>query len=225
MLGSRVNMNEIVERKYVGDVVELKVVRDKKPISVDIELKRFLPYLIQANQYRSETAIRGLRGAVVPAGGPQHDGGARHYESERPLSFQLLQPRRSLPERPQIVVLTDILPDEINTHFDLFRHQAVDEINGKKIRTLKDAYEALQNPAPADGFHVIRFLGEGRAPRYRSFTGGCRQPAGDGEVQRHLGPSPGRFGDGSVSSACFSFMSMTRFSVSWPAFWLVVRFC
>jgi hypothetical protein len=36
------------------------------------------------------------------------------------------------------------------------------EINGKKIRSLKDVHEALQNPAPEGGFHVIRFLGEGR---------------------------------------------------------------
>lgn len=38
----------------------------------------------------------------------------------------------------------------------------MDEINGKKIRSLKDVHEALQNAAPPGGFHVIRFLGEGR---------------------------------------------------------------
>lgn len=162
MLGSRVNMNEIVERKYVGDVVKLKVIRDKKPVSVDIELKRFLPYLIQANQYDQKPqyiVFSGLLFQPVDRDMMMAHGitnlGVRYL-------FNFYSQDEVYKERKQIVVLTDILPDEINTHFDMFRQQAVDEINGKKIHTLQDAYDALQDPKPADGFHVIRFLGEGR---------------------------------------------------------------
>ena len=162
MLGSRVNMNEIVERKYVGDIVKLKVIREGKAIDMDVTLKRFLPYLIQANQYDQKPQYVVFAGLLFQP--VDRNMMAAHGVSNLNVRylFNFFSQDEVYKERPQIVVLTDILPDEINTHFDLFRHQAVDEINGKKIRTLKDVHEALQNPEPEGGFHVIRFLGEGR---------------------------------------------------------------
>jgi S1-C subfamily serine protease len=162
MQGSRVNMNEIVERKYVGDIVKLKVVREDKTLNLAVTLKRFLPYLIQANQYDQKPQYIVFAGLLFqPVDRNMMLAHGITNLNVRYL-FNYYSQDEIYKERPQIVVLTDILPDEINTHFDMFRQQAVDEINGKKIHTLKDAYEALQDPKPADGFHIIRFLGEGR---------------------------------------------------------------
>jgi S1-C subfamily serine protease len=162
MLGSRVNMNEIVERKYVGNIVKLRVIRGGKAMDLDITLKRFLPYLIQANQYDQKPQYVVFAGLLFQP--VDRNMMAAHGVSSLNVRylFNFFSQDEVYKERPQIVVLTDILPDEINTHFDLFRQQAVDEINGKKIRSLKDVHQALQNPAPPGGFHVIRFLGEGR---------------------------------------------------------------
>ncbi len=44
-------MNEIVERRFKGDKVDLLISRDGNEQSVEIELKPFDPYLIQANSY------------------------------------------------------------------------------------------------------------------------------------------------------------------------------
>jgi S1-C subfamily serine protease len=162
MLGSRVNMNEIVERKYVGDVVKLKVIRQGKAMDLEITLKRFLPYLIQANQYDQKPQYVVFAGLLFqPVDRNMMAAHGVNNLNVRYL-FNFYSQDEVYKDRPQIVVLTDILPDEINTHFDLFRHQAVDEINGRKIRTLEDVHKALGNPQPEGGFHVIRFLGEGR---------------------------------------------------------------
>src|SRR3984893_4691113 len=49
--GERVEMPEVVERKFKGDVVKLEILRDKKPVAVSIELGSVWPYLILGHSY------------------------------------------------------------------------------------------------------------------------------------------------------------------------------
>jgi hypothetical protein len=64
-------------------------------------------------------------------------------------------------EKPQPVVLTNVLPDEINTWLREFSGQIVEEINGLKISRLKDVADGFQKETGSD-FHIIRLSGEGR---------------------------------------------------------------
>ncbi len=59
-----------------------------------------------------------------------------------------------------MVVLTQVLPDAINTHFDGLAGRIVDEINGTKIKKLSDVAEALKKDV--EKFVVIKLLGDGR---------------------------------------------------------------
>jgi hypothetical protein len=61
-------------------------------------------------------------------------------------------------EHPDVIVLTNILPDPINTYLAPYRGQIVDSINGKKIRTLEELSKTLAEPA--DRF-VIDMIGDG----------------------------------------------------------------
>ena len=56
-------------------------------------------------------------------------------------------------------MLSAILPDPLNTYLGEFREGIVDEINDHKIRTLKDAADAL---AEKPEFYVIKFIGYAR---------------------------------------------------------------
>src|SRR5881394_2007199 len=49
--GERVEMPEIVERKFKGDSVKFDVWRDKQPLSVTVALSTVWPYLIQGHSY------------------------------------------------------------------------------------------------------------------------------------------------------------------------------
>ena len=62
-------------------------------------------------------------------------------------------------EHPEIIVLTAILADPLNTYLGEFREQIVDEINDKKIKTLKDVAAAF---AEKPEFYVVKFIGAGR---------------------------------------------------------------
>ena len=65
-------------------------------------------------------------------------------------------------ERPEPVLLTTVLTDEVNTHLAIYAQSVVDEINGMKIKSLKDVKEALAKKGEKEPFVVIKLLEKGR---------------------------------------------------------------
>ena len=61
-------------------------------------------------------------------------------------------------EHPEVIVLTNILADPINTYHTPYRGSIVNEINGAKIKTLDDLAKAFGQPAEQ---FVIRMVGDG----------------------------------------------------------------
>ena len=61
-------------------------------------------------------------------------------------------------QHPDVIVLTNILPDPINTYLAPYRGGIVDEINGKKVRTLDEVASALSETPER---FVIRMIGDG----------------------------------------------------------------
>ncbi|MBT7981153.1 MAG: trypsin-like serine protease [Akkermansiaceae bacterium] len=158
--GEDVNMNEIVERKFAGDVIKLKIWRQKKSIDTKVTLKRFLPYLIAAKKYDEKPryimfaglAFQPLDRNLMAAHGMKNLQVRYHFDSY--VSADIYK------DRPEVIVLTTILPDSINSYFSNFKHSIVDEVNGVKVKTLKDVHNAL---ARDNGdYIIISLLGNGR---------------------------------------------------------------
>ena len=61
-------------------------------------------------------------------------------------------------EHPDVIVLTNILPDPINSYLAPYRGGIVDSINGKKIHTLEEFNQTLAEPAER---FVIDLIGDG----------------------------------------------------------------
>jgi S1-C subfamily serine protease len=156
--GARVEMPEVVERKFKGDKVKLDLLRDKKPMTVTVELGPLLPYLIQGHSYdvRPRFVLYGgllfqpLSLDLMQAYQPQ-DLRLRHY-------FDFFVSEQIYLEHPEVIVLTNILADPINTYHAPYRGSIVNEINGQKIRTLDDLAKAFAQPAEQV---VIRMVGDG----------------------------------------------------------------
>lgn len=156
--GERVEMPEVVERKFKGDTVKLDVLRNKKPISVNIELGSVWPYLYLAHGYdvRPRYVVYGgllfqpLSLDLVEAYQPT-DIRLRHY-------YDYFVTEQIYLEHPEVIVLTNILPDPTNSYLAPYRGSIVDEINGQKIRTLNNLAAAFSETS--DRF-VIRMIGDG----------------------------------------------------------------
>jgi len=156
--GERAQFEEVVERKFKGDSVTLDILRDKQPMTVTMNLYKPWPYAIQGHSYD-------VRPRYVLYGGLLF----------QPLSLDMLEAYRATDLRlrhffeyfileqiylqhPDVIVLSNILPDPINTYLAPYRGAIVDEVNGKKIRTLDELANAF---AEAPERLVIRMIGDG----------------------------------------------------------------
>ena len=156
--GERVEMPEVVERKFKGDTVKFDIWRDKHPVSVSVVLSTVPPYFMQGHSYDVRPRYVLYAGLLF-----------------QPLSLDLLETYRTADLRirhffdyyvldqlylqhPDVIILTNILPDPINTYLAPYRGGIVDEVNGKKMRTLDDLARAFAEPA--DRF-VVKMIGEG----------------------------------------------------------------
>ncbi len=156
--GERAQFEEVVERKFKGDSVKFDLLRNKQPMTATIKLYKPWPYAIQGHSYD-------VRARYVLYGGLLF----------QPLNLDMLEAYRATDLRlrhffeyftveqiylqhPDIIVLSNILPDPINTYLAPYRGAIVDEVNGKKIRTLDELANAF---AQAPEQLVIRMIGDG----------------------------------------------------------------
>src|SRR5437899_1780610 len=156
--GERVEMPEVVERKFKGDKVKFEILRDKKPLTLTIELDTVWPYQMQAHHYDTRPRYVVYGGLIFQPLSLDlldvyqiSDPRVRHYFDYYILEQLYLQ-------HPDIIVLTNILPDPTNTYLGPYRSSIVDEVNGKKIATLNDLAQAF---AETPDRFVIKMIGQG----------------------------------------------------------------
>lgn len=156
--GALMDMNEVVERKFAGDVIQVELLRDRKKQTVNLTLKRFLPYLTMGEAYnqrpkyllyagllfqpmnRNLLVAHGIRNPLVS------------YYFENYLAGEIYK------EYPEVVILTAILPDEVNSYLSGFQHSIVEEVNGTKIRSMLDLDRALKAEGSKKEFVEIKLL-------------------------------------------------------------------
>jgi S1-C subfamily serine protease len=154
--GERVLMSEVAERKFLGDEVRMKILRDKKPLEVTVKFDRAWPFLMQANSYDTPAPYV-LFGGLLFQPLSRNLLAAYQFQNDRVNYFyDNFVTKEIYQEHPEVIVLTTILPDPINTYLNEFREGIVDEINDRKIRTLKDMADAF---AEKPEFYVIKFIG------------------------------------------------------------------
>lgn len=158
--GERVNMNEIVERKFTGDPIRLKYWRDGAEAEAEVTLKRLTSYLMQANLYEKRPEYLVYAGLVFQPLDRNLLSSLNLTDDHVRYFFNYYGPKELSKERPQPVILTQILPDAINTHFDGVGGRMVDTVNDVKITRLADLVTALEKSD--DPFVKIRLVGEGR---------------------------------------------------------------
>jgi hypothetical protein len=157
--GERVMMAEVAERKFKGDILRMGIQREGKPQEVAITFDRAFPYTIQANQYDVQPTYVLFAGLLFQPLSRNLIGTYRFENQRIDYLFDHFFNKEVYRDRPEIIVLSSILPDPINTYLSEFREGILDEINGKKIRTLREAADALGQKTET---FVIKFLGMNR---------------------------------------------------------------
>ncbi len=156
--GARMQMAEVAERKYKGDKVKFEVWRDKKIITEEVTFERAWPYTHQATSYEPPKYV--VFGGLLFQ--PMNRNLVATYQFANLRVFHHFAhfiEEELYKERDEVIVLTALLPDPINTYLDEFREGIIRKVNGTAIRNVKELAAAFTKQADE---YVIEFEGHGR---------------------------------------------------------------
>jgi S1-C subfamily serine protease len=159
--GEKVDMHEIVERKFAGDPVALRLRRNEEWIDLTVTLKPLPQSRMYAIKYGEKPRYIVFGGLVFQpldtnlfATAQFRDVNVRRFYSDY-VSKGLFQ------KLEDIVILTDILNDELNTPLPNASGKVLESINGTPVTSLAQTYELL-HPATAPENFIIELKGVDR---------------------------------------------------------------
>lgn len=155
------NMNELVERKFAGDKVKVDFLRDKKPMSAEIILAPVKSRDIIAAQYDKQPCYVVFGGLLFQPANRNTITAHRINNVELNQALQDFVIGADSGDKEDIVLLTTILPDEVNERLEDVSGSIVAKVNGVEVKGLKHLYELL-HPKEAPEFFVIEVKGDSR---------------------------------------------------------------
>lgn len=157
----KVNMNEIVERKFAGDKIKVRFKRGDTWHDSELTLKPLPAARMYSIQYEKKPRYITVAGLVfqpldtnLTAAHKLEDINVRRLYSNfvRKGLFQ---------KHKDIVILTRVESDSLNSMLEDFQGLAVDKINGVEVTSLDHAHELL-HPKDKPEFFVIELFGGSR---------------------------------------------------------------
>jgi hypothetical protein len=159
--GENVNLNEVVERKFAGDTVAHRWRTRETRNDRDVPLKPLSVSRMYAIQYEKKPRYIVFAGLVLQPLDTNLFASAKLDDVNVRRLYSDYVPKGLFTEREDIVLLTRVESDPINSQLAGFAGLAVDKINGATVKSLKHAHELL-HPADPPDFHVIELFGAAR---------------------------------------------------------------
>ena len=149
--GLSLEMSEAVERKQIGQDISLQLYRDGQLVNSTVKISPNIPVLSWARQYDYQPKYLVYAGLTfVPVNRNYLETFGRNWPSDMPFYLRYLFYNWGQidtdKQRTEYVVLSEILPDQINTYCGAYRGQVVKKVNGTMIYSLQDVREALKKP-------------------------------------------------------------------------------
>lgn len=145
--------------KYIGDTIELTVLRKGKRMTIELELAR-LQHLVPRSQYDRQPTYFVFGGLVFQQLTRDFLTTWDKWWNKAPKEFlHYYYSGTRTKERQQVVVLTQILADEINVGYAHLYNEGVASINGHKPRDMVDFVTHVE---ASDGLVEIRTTSDGR---------------------------------------------------------------
>ncbi|MBI3852616.1 MAG: hypothetical protein HY298_20355 [Verrucomicrobia bacterium] len=150
--------NISTRNKWAGDQVKLKIWRDGHNQEVLYRLPKAedAARLVPEAQFDQEPEYLIAGGLVFqPLSRNYLRSWGQDWKRRAPFRLAYFRYENQTPERPAVVVLSQVLPDAYNLGYQDVRSLVVERVNGQRISRLPDLEKALRNSA--DGFHIFEF--------------------------------------------------------------------
>jgi S1-C subfamily serine protease len=159
--GEKTNLNEVVERKFAGDKVAARFLRDGGWNDAEIELKPLPWSRMYSIQYEKKPRYMVFAGLVFQPLDTNLFATAKFDNVTVRRLYTDYVPKGLFQKHRDIVVLTRVETDPVTSRLGDFTGYAVDKINGVEVTDLKQAH-ALLHPEKPPEFHVIELFGASR---------------------------------------------------------------
>lgn len=159
--GEDVNLNEIIERKFAGDKVAVRYLREGSWNDVDIELKPLQWSRMYAVQYEKKPRYLVFAGLVFQPLDTNLFATSKFNDVTVRRLYTDYVPKGLFQKHKDIVVLTRVESDPVTSLLNDYTGYAVEKINGTEVRDLKHAHELLY-AKEAPEHHVIELYGADR---------------------------------------------------------------
>ena len=160
--GLSLGLSEAVDRKQIGEKISLSYYRNgqkhQQELSVEIDTPVIpwnLLYDIEPDYrvYAGLTFVQLNRNFLRKWG--------RSWVTDIPFDLRYLffeaEQLNENPLRKEYVVISEILPDEVNAYLQSYKYLVIESVNGIPINKLEDIDTAVQ--ADEEGFWVVKFIG------------------------------------------------------------------
>lgn len=144
--------------KWAGMDCKFKIWRDGKEMDIVYKLPRaaYSDELVPSQSFDQDPEYVLAGGFVfVPLSEAYLRSWGPTWRQQAPFRLSYYEMGKVTVERPQRVVLSQVLPYPSNIGYESLRNLVVDEINGMKIKQISDIMTALKNPV--GGFDVFKF--------------------------------------------------------------------
>lgn len=147
----RMLFNHLISLSQTGQTVKINVLRDSKPMTLTVKLKKFKP-LVKEWAYDSRPAYYIYAGFVFT---PLSRNYVNLWEwTSAPEGFmsslEFGFPSR---EKSEIILISHVLPDDVNIGYHDVVSPLVEKVNGIRISGMKDLIKAFEKPPGK--YHVI----------------------------------------------------------------------
>lgn len=159
--GEKMDLNEIVERKFAGDKVTVTFIRDGTSKDVDVTLKPLQWSRMYAIEYEKNPRYMVFAGLVFQPLDTNLLATAKFDDITVRRLYADYVPKGLFQKRSDIVVLTRVESDPVTSQLGEFSGFAVQKINGVEVTDLQQAYGLLHPKDPPE-FHVIELFGASR---------------------------------------------------------------
>ena len=153
-----VQFAEIIERKFHGDSVKFDIFRERAPLTVTVRLRGAWPYLIYRNEYDKMPRYVLFAGLLFQPMSRDFMSAHKVKNPQIKYLYDFYITDEIFEERPEVVILSSVLTDNINTYLGGFTMSVIDEINDLKIKRMADLAAAFAEPADQ---YVIRTIDGG----------------------------------------------------------------
>ncbi len=161
--GLRLHLSAAIDAKQIGDTAQLAFYRHGKKMTTTATIASNRPVLERAHQYDKPPRYVCVGGLVFVAATRDFlQTWGRDWPERIPFYLRYLfahsEELNEDRQRKEYVVLSEILPDEVNSYAREFSNLVVDTINGTKIHRLEDIRDVFAETSK--GYLQINFMGQ-----------------------------------------------------------------